>query len=438
MSFFLVVVILLLGFVFRLAISHLGFNDDVITNAGWGQWIFEHGTRGFYENNVWTYSWPTQPPLISLIYGFNYWLYVQILWFFSYVSAVIVKHHIFVDSFWWFINFVRWFDKALYAETPFKYGFLISMKLIAIISDVLITVLVYCFSFRKVGSKKALLFSASFLFLPFSWYTSALWGQYDQLAVLLLVISFILLYKRLFFVSVLLLVLSFETKPTGLMLLPIYIVYYVWQKPKIISIMVSALFAFGTVFLLSYPFADRNVFSYTYQVVYPKVFFAGRSGALATHTFNFWQLIAPYGGWVDWRYIFIPAKYWSMFLIGVIYTIGLYLLKKRRDLGGLFFSLYVISAGVYLFSTGMLDRYFYAAAVFLLFASIYHKGLSKWWVVTGALFSLNLFYSWGFPIFDKYSAWNNSSLIQLGSLLQIIVFIFCLKKILNKEREATA
>lgn len=427
MTFLLVIAILLLGLVFRLAISYLGFNDDVITNAGWGEWIYYHGARGFYENNVWTYSWPTQPPLISLIYGLNYWLYVQLLWFLSYISAVIIKHNIFVEFFSWYINFVKWFDKSLYAETPFKYGFLISMKLIAIVSDLLISILVFYISKVKIGVKKALFLAAAFLLVPFTWYTSALWGQYDQLATLLLVISFLLLYKRFFALSSVLFILSVEAKPTGLILLPFFVIYFLYQKPHLTSVFWSLVLSMISVFILSYPFADKNSFLYTYEVIYSKVFFAGRSGALATHTFNFWQLIAPHGGWVEHPYLFIPAKFWSALFTGVVYLLGLYVLRRKNNLANLFLSLYVISAGVYLFSTGMLDRYFFPASVFLLFASIYNNEFLKWWVITGILFSINLFYSWGFPLFDKYSAWSNLYIIELGSLAQVLLFLLILK-----------
>ena len=57
------------GLLLRLSLIPFGNNPDILTIAGWGKWIYENGPRGFYENTVWIYSWPTQAPLfLSLIH----------------------------------------------------------------------------------------------------------------------------------------------------------------------------------------------------------------------------------------------------------------------------------------------------------------------------------------------------------------------------------
>ena len=64
---------------FRIWLSDKSWHVDMWSNAGWGEWIYEHGPKNFYTNQFWTYSWPTQPPLVNSIYASNKKLFIDIL-----------------------------------------------------------------------------------------------------------------------------------------------------------------------------------------------------------------------------------------------------------------------------------------------------------------------------------------------------------------------
>lgn len=421
-----IILVIVLGLIFRLILSPFGDNHDLLSNAGWGEWIYRNGPKGFYENNIWIYAWPTQLPLINLIYGFNYYLFHEkLLWFVSYVEAVIKTHQFFPQHFVFWFDFVYWFGTDLFKDTPYKNGFLISMKIIPMLSDLLIGLVIYIFGIKIVGIKKSLLSSSLFLFLPASWYVSSLWGQYDQLSGLLLVASFLLLYKRSFVFSTLLLFMSIQVKPTIILFMPFYIYYFLSLKPSIKSFFLSILVSGLAFILVTIPFTDKNPFIYTYQIIYPKVFNHDRFG-LATHSFNFWQMLAPFGGWsTTFRLFGINALIWGLIFLAIVNFYAFKNFIKEKNLKNLIISLYLISAGSYLFATGMLDRYFYPAIVFLGLAVFYFPKLLKWFIITALIFSFNLFYSWGFPILSDLLIWKNEYIIRFFSLLNIIVFFIC-------------
>lgn len=419
-----IVLIFLLALVLRLGISHLGFHFDLISAAGWGEWIFKHGTKGFYENRVWIYAWPSQPPLINLIYSFNYNIFDWIVWRISYVAAVISTHNIMPGFFAWWFNFVRFFGSTLYGETIFWWGFLISMKLPAILADLGLGIIIYFISMKN--TTKPLLQAMAYLFLPFSWYLSALWGQYDQLALLLVLVSFLFLNKRYFFLSVLFLFFSGQAKPTTAYFLPLYIFYFFYQKPNIKNIILAAFGVIAAFWVMTDPFGGKDPFSYTTQVILPKVFFAERFEGLVNRSFNFWQMLEPFGGRSWFLYLGLPAYLWGYLSIGVFYVWSILVILGKNDLKNLIIGLYLIAGGSYLFGMGMLDRYFFPAVVFLIILTSFCPKLWKLCLFTILLFSFNLFYSWGYPFLLRDQAWQNSLVIRIGSFAQVATFLLCL------------
>src|SRR5687767_10639486 len=96
-----------LGLVLRLLFSLYGNHPDILSLAGWGQWLFQHGTKGFYENNIWVYAWPTQAPLFNLIMlgahlGYEYTLNTMRFLNFNVVPHLAPGHML-----WWF-EWIKW------------------------------------------------------------------------------------------------------------------------------------------------------------------------------------------------------------------------------------------------------------------------------------------------------------------------------------------
>ena len=202
--------LILIAFLGRILLTTSGVHGDLIMQAGWGQWIFlNHGFRGFYENGTWIYGWPNHPPLISFLYGAGFYLHDWINLFLVNVGNFIALNHLGAAHLSGYYDFVKWFGLSKYPESPFLWGELISMKLIPIIGDFILAFLI-----SKMSGKKWL--GLLYLFMPFSWYESAVWGQNDQIGMIFLLISFWLLIKNKWIVlSPILLAISVGLKPTG-------------------------------------------------------------------------------------------------------------------------------------------------------------------------------------------------------------------------------
>lgn len=418
-------IVLILAAVLRILVSPFGNNSDLLAHAGWGDWIYQNGPKGFYENNIWIYAWPTQLPFINLIYGFNYYLFEEkLLWHFSYISEVIKNHNIFPQYFNWWSVYTKWFGTELFLDTPFRNGFIVSMKIIPVVSDIMIGILIYLVGLKISTKKMALIISSLFLLLPFSWYVSSVWAQEDQLATMFILAAAILLSKRFFLLSTILLVLGWQAKPNHLFILPIFGLFFLLKKPSLLNIALSIVTAVGIFYLTSVPFIDGNILIYYQEQILPKVFNSDRYG-LVNHAFNFWQLLAPFGGWsTTFNLLGIPALFWGIISILLFVGWSSLIIYKEHNFKSLLMGLYLVSAGSYLFGTGMVDRYFFSAVVFLGILTFYFKNIFWIWIFTCLLFSLNLFYTWGYPILSDLTAWKSEILIRAGSLLQVAVFIW--------------
>lgn len=436
----MLIIIFLGGFILRLAISHLGFHDDLISITGWAEWIYKNGAKGLYANNVWTYSWPTQLPLVNLLYGFNIYLYDILESLLSATGYFIAMHHLGAGHIPWFFDFVKWFGSGLfYADTPFKTGHLVTIKLAGILADLGIALIIFKVAKRK-NINRALLLSSIYLLAPFSWYISALWGQYDQLSTLFLLCSFLLLFKKRLILSPLILFISLQLKPTSLIFIPLFVWIYWKNKPSTRQIIISCvLLALIFIYLVTL-FTDKNIFVFLYKDFIPRIFLKSEF-RVSTNSFNFWHILIGNNALnSNTPFLLIPAQIWGwiIFLVFNIYAVKI---TKVLKLENIFIAIFLVGAGGWLFLTNMLDRYFFAGVVALLFVSIYKKNLLKYWLILSLIFWLNLYNQWWFPsnldLLHQVLAWQDGLLTRLFSLVNVIVFLRVVQLILLSSKNGT-
>lgn len=432
----LILLLLLAALIFRVILLPTGFHIDLIINSSWGEWIYLNGAKGFYQGYSSAYSSPTQFPLISLIYTLNFTIYARLLLIFTFIGDFLAKHNVLPFIFKYWFDFVNWFGWTLYGETPFSFGYLVSMEAFPVMADILIGLIIFMIGKKRVGTKKALVISGLFLFLPFSWYTSAVWGQYDQLSTLLVLVSFLLLYRRkgfLFPVSVVLFGFAIQVKPTAMFLAPFYLFYFFYQKPSFVNLISSFIAGAVSSLLTLYPFTSWKFADYTTRFIYPKIFNSDRY-ALVNRAFNLWDFLKPIGGWsTTYKILGVNALTWGTAITILFTLLAFKVFLKNKNLKGLFIGLYLTSAASYLFATGMVDRYFFSAVVFLGILVFFYPKLLRYWLLTALLFSFNLFYSWGYPLMKPLEAWRNFFIIRGLSLAQVLLFIVILRVILNRK-----
>lgn len=422
--------IFLSAFIFRLSIISLGFHDDIYSNTAWGEWIYRNGPRGFYEAMGWIYSSPTQPPLISLLYDFNHLLYDRLMFLFSTLGVWIATYHLAPTKMIWFFDFSRWFGNSMYGETPFRFGALISMKLVAILADLVIAWVIYLLARGRTA--KPILWSAAYLFSPFSWYLSALWGQYDQTSFLFSLLAFVFLARRYFLWAPLFLLIGIELKPTSLIFIPLFLWIYFKQKPGMKDIIFGVLSTTAVFAYSIWLFTDRNIVDFIQNELLPKIF-AKSEPRISTNAFNFWRIFIGNAAMNQDTILFIlPTKVWGYLIFLGTYALSLKLLQKITA-ENIFRSLFIVGAGGFLFLTNMLDRYFFAGIVFLLVFSIYQKGLFKYWVILSLVFWLNLYNQWWFPgslgFLRDVLMWQNFFISRILAGVNVVVFIMILRKL---------
>lgn len=424
-AFFLVI---LLAFIIKVFLSNLVFHVDILSQAAWGEWIFEHGPQGFYNFEVWIYSWPNYPPLGSLFFGFDRWLYFQILEFFRWLTFNVVPHTAPGHMIWWF-DFVKWFDVQLYNPTILKIGFLLTIKLPLIIADLSLAVLAY-FLARSLNFKHPLFWPILFLISPFSFYLSSFWGQSDNLVFLLVITSFLLLLKQKIFFSVLSLGLALHFKPTAIIFLPLFLWLLTKQKTQLWQLGLGVITFLIITYLIIAPFTNLDVGTFTKTYLFPKVVHRAEF-RLSTNSFNFWHLLAGNQAFnQDYSFLFLPAKIWGYGIFALINLLAFKLLNKIT-LENVFKGMFLVSFGGWLFLTNMLERYEYAGVASLFFLTIYRPKLLKYFLVLSLIFWLNLYHGWWFPLWleplHQVLIWQNGAVTRLLSLINVVLLFQLLR-----------
>lgn len=417
-------IILLLGLIFRLLIFPLGRHDDIYSIAGWGQWIGQNGSLGFYENNKWVYSWPTQPPLVNLVYGFCWNFYVFSLELMRSFANTIITYHLVPGKMIWFFNYLLWYDKAINPVIPYPNGFIFCIKLIAIIGDLLITWIIYQLAVSR-KTKTPHPYPIIYLFSPFSWYISALWGQYDQTSFLLLLLAFFTLLKYPT-VSLLLLSFSIGMKPTTAIFIPFYFWILYRKKVSFSKLIVGGIIALLFTWWTIGQFYRSNPINYIQNTLIPKIVYKSEF-RVTNNSYNFWHIFTGDKGRNQNEYfLFLPYKIWALFLFVLInfYAFRLNLKPgKKNIISGLF----IIGMGSWLFLTNMLERYYFSGIVSGILLLIYYPRLLKYWLLASLLFWLNLYRGWWFPPWPPLKTFLTSSHLVSGIWLSLVNLLIYLK-----------
>ena len=408
-------IIFLAASLFRFWLADKGWHVDMWSNAAWGEWIYEHGPAKFYENSIWAYSWPTQLPVINSTYAFNKQMYIEILGRSAGLEYQLNKI-LPGSSVPWLTNWVAWFGYGkVNIEIPFQIGYLVTMKLLPILADMVIASVIY-----YVGKRK-LLWPGIYLVSPFTWYLSAGWGQYDGMGFALALLSFLSIFSTLGFLGPALITLAILVKPTSLILLPFFGYLYLRQKNQSGAVKILGLILPLLIFwVTTQPYTHKNPFEFArYDLT--RIVFEKSEPRLTVNSFNLWRVFIGNAGERD------NIRWLSLVIFGILNVIGAYIWEKNQGTrAALWKSLFVVSMGSFLFMTGMLERYAFAGIVFGLLTVTNKPHLLKYWLAMSVIFWINLYYHWWWPewLFPLKSilSWNQDFVTRILSGLQVILF----------------
>jgi len=365
-----------------------GYQYDLITHQKWSNDILKYGVFSIYQKAD-PGSFPINPNLPPL------WIYILAITSFIYR---LIFHSPIVS---------QWF-----------------LKIPAVLADIFTAYFIFYFLRKKIPVVTSFLISFIYLLHPFILYNSSIWGQWDSLFVLPLILCFIFLEKNKPLPSLIFLTLAFLTKLQAVIFFPL-ILFYIWKKYKIKKL-ISALFASSlTIILTCLPFLIKGT---SFSVLFEKTWQASSKmyPYLSMNAFNLWWLPqAMQSRLVNDSELFIGPLNYKLIGLGLFALSYLFILlwlnKREKKINSLILASVFISFCFYSLPTEIHERYIFP--LFALFCLIlpFEKELRKIFAVISLTTLLNLVYV--LPLTFLSLKWQTELKIILGQSSTLIVFI---------------
>jgi len=341
---FLLVGMFSIAFIIRvLLFSSQGYQNDIDTFSSWFNTAADYGPRLFYNTVVWC----DYPPFnIYLFWGFG--SLIQMLGLFG---------------------------------TPFT-AYII--KLVPSIFDLLVAGLIYFFVQKQLSFKIGLMTAALYVFNPAVIFNAAVWGQFDAIYTLFLLLALLLALNGKSELSAASFAISILTKPQAIALLPL-IVFIIFKKSGIKRLMFSIVTFTATIFAVILPMQWNNPITFLYNI-----YFGAYSGYAYTsvNAFNTWGL---FGMWIPDGDLFILG--WILFAVFSVFT--LYVLNKRWDKSEyilIFFAAFMLLFAFFMLPTRIHERYLFPAISILVLMLPFAKKARLFYSIITVTFLVNVVY----------------------------------------------
>lgn len=387
-----IIKILLTFFVLRFAFSFITWHPDLNNHVDWGIRFWEYGPEKFYRANVWSFTWPNQPP--GTIYMF----------------AAVRKLFEWTFAFFWFLNIkipafpsniMLFFEKNLYQAM---------LKAPAILADLGIAYLIYQLLQEK-GKKVALYGAVIFLANPVIWYNSTIWGQTDSIISFFALLSVYLLTKKRLVASLAVLALCLYIKISLIIFVPIILLFAFKQRYSLPKWIVGIVCIVLILILPSIPFTNgKNPFVWLYYIYKDKVL-GQQLHVITANAFNLWAVVAGIHERPDVTQLG-PLTYraWGNLLFGLSYFPALYLVGKKQTTNSIVWALAIVSFSSFMLATNMHERYIYPLFPYLTIIVVSNLFLLPLYIAVSAITLLGMYNFWWFPkiqpIVDIMSAGN--------------------------------
>lgn len=410
--------ILLLAFVFRFVLSFVIWHPDINNHIDWGIRFWQYGPQKFFapSTNVWSFTWPNQPP--GTIYIF----------------AGIEKLFEFVFSVFWWINIkislfpsgiITFFESNLYPAL---------LKLPSILSDLGIAYLIYKLLKNHKDEKLGILGAIIFLVNPVIWYNSAVWGQTDAIVNFFALLAFCLLLQKKITLSLVAFALSLYIKASLLIFAPIYLIVVLRQKYSVKQLIGSAVLTASVIGLLTLPFSREEPFGWLYWLYSEKVF-GEQLHIITANAFNLWAAIAGIHERPE-TFLLGPLSYeiWGVILFTIAYLPTLYLIYKRQDTKSIIWALAISAFASFMLLTNMHDRYLYPLFPVLTILALLDRKLLLAYLSISLINLLNLYNFWWVPkieVLVNFLSFGNRLMPRILGFINFGLFIFCYKRFLR-------
>lgn len=417
----------------RLLIAPLTYHGDVFDSLNWGKDLYQKGLVGFYFRDIPDAGPPNYPP------GF-YYLLLANQYLYQGVKNLLWKIN---------INFPP-FPSNLFIYFESDKGRIFFNKLPAIFSDLGIGYLIYLFVSQLKDKKTGLVSASFFLFSPPNWYNSTVWGQTEPLFALPLLGSFYAIYRKRYILAPLCFTISFLIKPTCLLTLPIFFLWWIKEtrKSDILKGVILSLVLFYLVHLPYKPTVTLSWILNLYRYGIREVL-----GYLVANAFNFWAFIFGFEPRLDnIEMLGISAYKWGLIIFGgfVIYFLyklprakdprysrSLNKIKRVKDAKIYLSAAALLTFSGFLFLTRIHERYFYLTLLTLAPLLGLDERIKKVFIILSGVHLVNLYHFWWIPRIDFLVKFFSVRVVEQFLTLTNFSVFFYLVKLFKKNYAKT-
>lgn len=328
------------------------------------------------------------------------------------------------------ITYIFWLLGCIYTVTgiPYLSGiFLLLLKLPAILCDIAAGYLLYKACLKVTGENRALLFSALYLFNPVILLNSSIWGQMDSIYTLAAVIMCIFLSEKKLAPAMAAFGVGFLFSPLMIWFLPLLLIGLIDQVVlhdftlrRLGYHLSVALCTVSCMLLASIPLDLNQVFTRYVNQLFSQ-------GYAAVNAFNFWGLLGQ--NWIsqDTVPLLLSIRQMGIIISLLIAAAAVFLFFKLPHIKGRYFLIGAfLTVSMFLFSTGVHERYLYPAILLFLFAYLAQpfRELYLCYILFSLLHMYNLGYSLFLYDYQNYSRKSFVILFFSGALLLTGGFLY--------------
>lgn len=301
-----------------------------------------------------------------------------------YSSAVFTNNPLGILYFFWIIGFLK---STILSSIISPSNIDLFLKLAANAADLATGFLIYKIIKEKLNAKAGNIAALMYIFNPGLTFNSAVWGQYDSVAILFLVLSiYYCLIKKTPIICSIFFSLAWITKPQSLVLMPF--LFFFFLKNFIPMQWIYSFFSFiATAIIMFLPFFPNNPIYGIYSV---NIGSTNLFNCITCNAFNFWGI---FGNWKPDTDLFlnIPILYWSLILLTLFLLIILLFKKTKGDI--LYFTISISILSFFMLLTRMHERYIAYFFPFILLSAILLKSriLIGFYAFFSLVFLLNLY-----------------------------------------------
>lgn len=389
--------ILILGLIIRLFLSSFpAFESDQNAFRFWSDRLATLGPAHFYSSNVFTNN-----PLV-------------------------------IFYFFWLIGLLK---STLLSNIITPSNIDIFLKLAANISDLATGFLIYKIVKEKLSDKLGNIAALLYIFNPGLVFNSAIWGQYDSVAILFLALSvYYCIIKKSPIICSIFFSLAWVTKPQSLALAPFLFFFFLGNfKP---SQWLYALLSFlMTAVIIFIPFFPDNPL---YGIYYVNSGSTNLFNCTTCNALNFWGI---FGSWKNDSSLFLNISMlnWGFILLSLSLITIFSFKRLKENLNYLMISVSMLS--FFMLLTRMHERYLAYFFPFLLLSAMLLKSkiLMGFYMFFSLIFLLNLYIPYAYynnlvkitnlPLNNLFENFSRLSLVSfLSFILLFIYYLFYAKQ----------